>query len=101
MPIRLHWYEVKRFEQWFFEIPQILVILTVLGVSIYLKPDIRLYGTHEQLGLPACPSRVLFGVPCPSCGMTTCFALMSRGDILQSFKANYFGPVIYVLMMAH
>src|SRR5205085_6174191 len=38
-------------------------------------------GTHRQLGLPPCNFQRLTGLPCPSCGMTTSFALLVRGDV--------------------
>jgi hypothetical protein len=34
------------------------------------------------------------GKPCPACGMTTSFALLVRGDVLASMRANWVGSVI-------
>jgi hypothetical protein len=36
----------------------------------------RTMSTHTQLGMPPCNFVVLTGKPCPSCGMTTSFALL-------------------------
>jgi Protein of unknown function (DUF2752) len=51
-------------------------------------------GTHRQLGLPPCNFHRLTGLPCPSCGMTTSFALLVRGDIGPSLKANAIGTLL-------
>ncbi len=59
-----------------------------------LQPDPRGYGTHRQLGLPPCTVRLLFGIPCPSCGMTTSFASLMRGQLDQSFRANPAGLLL-------
>jgi len=85
----------------YFELPQILIILGILALSLWLKPDGRLYGTHQQLGLPPCSSRVLLGIPCPSCGLTTSFTLMSHGHLVRAFQAHYLGPVLYAGMLGY
>ena len=38
-----------------------LGLLAPLGVAAMLRPDGRGFGTHQQLGLPPCTFRVLFG----------------------------------------
>src|SRR5262245_12806460 len=48
-------------------------------------------GTHKQLGLPECNFVRLTGLPCPSCGMTTSFALLMHGDLAASLQANPVG----------
>lgn len=53
--------------------------------------------SHTQLGMPACNFVVLAGKPCPSCGMTTSFALLVRGEVLASLRANWVGTMICVL----
>lgn len=68
----------------------------ITAIAIYLNPDPHLHGTHRQLGLPACPSVQVFDRPCPGCGLTTAFALMVRGQIIQAFQCNAFGPVLYL-----
>ena len=47
--------------------------------------------THRQLGLPPCTFKDMTGLPCPSCGMTTSFALLIRGDVWNSLRANFVG----------
>lgn len=54
----------------------------------------RSRGTHRQLGLPACSLERLTGVGCPSCGMTTTFALLMHGDPVAAWRTNWAGCVI-------
>jgi hypothetical protein len=72
----------------------------LLAVAVYLQPDRqRHYGTHEQLGLPPCTFYYLFGVPCPTCGMTTSWAHLVRGEVLSSLYANAGGTMLGALAM--
>jgi hypothetical protein len=72
------------------------VLITVFSVAIYLNPyteegDAMRMETHRQLGLPECTFKGVTGKPCPSCGMTTSFALLIRGDVWNSIQANFVG----------
>ena len=53
--------------------------------------------THTQLGAPPCNFYVMSNKPCPACGMTTSFALLVRGDVAASLRANWAGTLIAVL----
>jgi hypothetical protein len=72
----------------------------LLLIAAYLQPDPQHYGTHEQLGLPPCAFQYLFGTPCPTCGMTTSWAHLIRGEILNSFRVNAGGAILAVLAIA-
>ena len=61
-----------------------------------LEPDPRGFGTHTQLGLRPCAFLTATGRLCPSCGMTTAYAWLARGQIGRSWKANPAG-CIYAL----
>lgn len=74
-----------------------LAWLCVTLVALFLKPSSHLHGTHQQLGLPPCPSVILFNRPCPGCGLTTSFAATVHGDWATAFEAHPFGPVAYLL----
>ncbi len=73
----------------------------VLGLSVWLNPDSRGIGTHEQLGLPPCGFVEIFdGVPCPSCGFTTSFALAAHLRPIDSFRNQPFGFALFLLTLA-
>ncbi len=74
----------------------------VFGVAFWLNPydpdgKPRTMATHTQLGVPPCNFLVVTGKPCPACGMTTSFALLVRGDLSASLRANWAGTTIAVL----
>ena len=69
----------------------------VLALSFYLVPDPHGFGTHRQLGLSSCTFMTLMNYPCPMCGMTTSFALMSRFQILRALETQPFGVFLYFI----
>ncbi|MDZ7616700.1 MAG: DUF2752 domain-containing protein [Patescibacteria group bacterium] len=71
-----------------------VVLLCGLAIAAWAKPDPRGYGTHEHLGFGPCTFRVLFNRPCPSCGMTTSWCCMMRGDAFRAFHANAGGALL-------
>lgn len=71
------------------------VIVTAIGA--YLTPSSQGHGTHQQLGLPPCPSVFMFGRLCPGCGMTTAFSATIKGDFATAWNANPFGTLGYIL----
>jgi hypothetical protein len=56
--------------------------------------------THRQLGLPPCTFYEVTGLPCPSCGMTTSFALLMHGDVVNSLRANAVGTLLATFCLA-
>ena len=74
--------------------------LTILmGIAWWLQPDARGYGTHHQLGLPDCSFIVLWGIPCPMCGMTTSWSNLMHGDWANAFRANPGGALLGLTSM--
>jgi hypothetical protein len=71
----------------------------LLAVAAMLKPSPFQYGTHQQLGLPPCTFLVFFGVPCPTCGMTTAWADLMHGELIQAFRANSGGLLLAIVSM--
>ena len=74
--------------------------LFVLVIARVVTPDPSGYGTHEQLGLPACLFRVVTSLPCPACGLTTSFAHMARLDVLAAARAHALGVPLFVATVA-
>jgi hypothetical protein len=71
-------------------------LLSGFLLAAYLKPSPAGFGTHQSLGLPPCSFIIMFGKPCPSCGMTTSFAHFVRGQLPSSLRANAAGTILAV-----
>jgi Protein of unknown function (DUF2752) len=69
-------------------------LVAMLGVAVALRPSERGWGTHQQLGLPPCTFQWMFGQRCPSCGMTTSWAWLVRGNAVRAAKANVGGTLL-------
>jgi hypothetical protein len=74
----------------------LLSACVVLAIATWLKPAACGYGTHTQLGLPPCTFLRLTHLPCPSCGLTTCFAWAVRFHFWNAFLANPFGILAFL-----
>src|SRR5437764_11238655 len=79
-------------------------LVVLFAVAAWLDPygpdgTPRAMGTHTQLGLPECNFLRLTGVPCPSCGMTTSFALLIRGDVPAAARANPVGALLAATLL--
>lgn len=74
--------------------------VAVTGFAIYLHPDGRGHGTHQALGLPPCPSVLIFDRPCPGCGLTTSWTALIHGNIPLAFAAHPLGPILYAIFTA-
>jgi hypothetical protein len=80
-------------------------LITVFGIAVRLNPygpdgTARTMETHRQMGLPPCTFYTYTGLPCPSCGMTTSFALLVRGDVVNSVRANAVGTLLAAFCLA-
>lgn len=67
----------------------------VFALSLYVTPSPEGLGTHTGLGLPPCGLYERTGVPCLSCGMTTCFAHMARGQVVDGVRVHPFGALLF------
>ena len=74
----------------------LLISSSVLATALRLTPSATGYGTHTQLGLPPCYFLLMTHLPCPSCGLTTCFAWAVRFRFGNAFLANPFGLVAFL-----
>ncbi len=68
----------------------------MLLVAWALTPEPTGYGTHEHLFLLPCLFKILTGLPCPFCGLTTSFGFMAEGAVQQAWQAHILGPVGYL-----
>jgi hypothetical protein len=75
------------------------LLFGLLGTAALLKPASAGFGTHEQLGLPPCTVKLIFGMRCPACGMTTSWSHLMHGELLESFRANCGGSLMGILAM--
>jgi hypothetical protein len=82
-----------------------LGILLIFSVALYIDPnrDGKAWTeeSHTQLRLPPCTFKVVTGVPCPSCGMTTSFAHLVRGDLWDSLRANFAGTFLAIVCLVY
>jgi hypothetical protein len=79
---------------------QMAVVGLWLGVVVtgsIVAPDRHGHGTHRQLGLPPCPSVLVFDRPCPGCGLTTSWTALLHGDFTLAFRAHPLGPILFGL----
>jgi len=77
------------------------VSVAVLVAAACLTPEPSGRGTHSQLGLPGClVCRLLARPRCPSCGLTTGFAWMMRGQFRVAFQCHPFAPPFFVFTAA-
>ena len=74
-----------------------MAALVLAGIA---TPNPAGLGTHQSFGLPPCSFRVLFGLRCPTCGMTTAWANLVRGDGIAALKANVAGTLLGIAAAA-
>lgn len=83
----------------------LVAIAAALGLVFYIATLVHPYredgtpmrmASHQTLGMPPCRFQQLTDMPCPSCGMTTSFALLVRGDVVNSIRANWVGTGLAV-----
>ena len=76
-----------------------LTLAVLLATAAWLTPNVRGMGTHQQLGLPQCTMVQLTGMRCPSCGMTTSWSYLMKGNLLGSAKANLAGCLMGLIAL--
>ena len=74
--------------------------LAMLAVAGRLSPSPSGLGTHQQLGFPPCTLRVLAGIECPVCGMTTSWSHFARGEWGQSLSTHPGGFLLALYAVA-
>lgn len=73
-----------------------LACLGVLYLAATLTPDPAGHGTHTQIApwMTPCAWPVVFGIPCPTCGMTTAFAHAADGAPVAALRAQPLGGLM-------
>jgi hypothetical protein len=82
-------------------IAAIAAVIPVSGLATarQLEPNSMGLGTHQQLGLPPCSMRLIFGIRCPGCGMTTSWAHFMQGEWLESLQTSVGGFLFAILAL--
>lgn len=68
--------------------------LVLLSFACRLTPNPNGFGTHQDLGFPPCTFIEFFEIPCPSCGMTTSWSHLVRGNLYLAFRSNAGGALL-------
>ena len=83
----------------------LLVLLALLGVALVVTlvlvtdPDPRGFGTHEQLGMQPCSWPLVYGMPCPTCGVTTAASLVVHLRPVEALALQPFGAVLMIAVL--
>ncbi len=76
--------------------------LTIAGfaalvtIAAFLSPDPSGLGTHTELHLPPCGFWQAFHKPCPSCGMTTSWALLMHARPVDALRTQPAGVAVFL-----
>jgi hypothetical protein len=88
----------RSLEHWLLLGGTLLAALAVTVLGLWIQPDPRGFGTHEQLGMAPCQFLAWTGIPCPGCGVTTSVTLAAHGHFAQSFANQPFGLIVTLLV---
>ena len=82
-----------------------LVMVFLAGAALLitarsLEPAAEGIGTHMQLGMDACGYLERNGKPCPTCGMTTSFAHFADLEVIDAFRVQPLGAILFVATAA-
>lgn len=71
-----------------------VAIVAALGLAWLVgdatSDSVYVLGRHLELG---CGMKLIFGVPCPGCGMTRSVLLTLHGNLREALAVNPVGPV--------
>lgn len=75
----------------------LLALLAAPLLEVYSNERVGVRGHPDLLLPPSCPSRSVFGVNCPGCGLTRSFVYLARGDWLASAQCHRLGWLLMLL----
>ena len=70
-------------------------LMAMIAIAALLEPNPQGIGTHQGLGFPPCLWVEWLGMRCPSCGMTTSWAWMVRGQPTIAMQTNPAGALLF------
>lgn len=70
---------------------------TLLGVYILGMVWIILNNIYD-ISLVLCPTKILFGIPCPGCGMTRAVKLCLEGELLAAVRMNSNIILVWIIL---
>lgn len=88
----------KAWEHWIVLGFAVASVAVLIALGVFVRPDPRGFGTHEQLGMPACKPMTWWNIPCPGCGVTTSVALAVHGHPWVSIVNQPFGFVVALML---
>ena len=78
------------------------IALLIIAASFFMRAGEtdRLMLSWPQVELPPiCPSRSLFGVECPGCGLTRSFVALAAADLRESWRFHRLGWLLAIVVV--
>jgi hypothetical protein len=76
-----------------------LVIAAAPLLQVLPNERVALRGMDNLVLPPSCPSRELFGVSCPGCGLTRSFVHLAHGDWSSSWRVHRIGWLLMLVFL--
>src|SRR6056297_377600 len=93
-------YKITNNKLFFINLIFISICSLIILLSVLIKPSSKGYGTHTSLGFSQCITSKIFKIKkCPSCGLTTAFALIGKGKFDKAISIHPWSPVLYGLII--
>ncbi|MDX1683648.1 MAG: DUF2752 domain-containing protein [Saprospiraceae bacterium] len=71
-----------------------MIILALIPIALWIVPA----GQFDDTGVVLCPSRFLFDIECPGCGITRAILHFHHWDFDEAVYHNMFVLIIYPLL---
>ena len=75
--------------------PQVIAIIAYIIVCLWLY-----IAKEGKTAIIVCPSKLLYGIPCPGCGVTRATLMALHGDIIEAlaFNPNCLFAIAFILV---